>query len=147
MKTQFIGMEQYTVETYWYLNVYIFYWQQLTILKQLLVIYTNTQPCHFDVQRPVLQTSTHNASNLQRYAARFQIVLVSAFHDFKWDNLGNMKPYKVIFWKGYKQAYQYLNKVRLTGWMYLWSSNTHIFLFVILSYNIMFDSRLTNLET
>ena len=61
---------------------------------------------------------------------RFNILLVSIFGYFKWGNFGDITTYRVIFWKGYKQSYQYLKKVRLTGLLSLLSSNTCIFVFI-----------------
>ena len=81
---------------------------------------------------------------MQSNAERVHIVMVYAFEDFKWGEFGNITTYKVIFWQGYKQVDQCLNKVRLIGFLYLWSSNSHIFMFVISSKRIILASRLTN---
>ena len=135
-------MNQSTVKTHWYLNRYILDWKRLPILKQLLVMYTNIQPFYFDVRVSVSMTSFHNSLAIQSNAVRVHIVLVSAFYDFKRGKFGNMTPYKVIFWKGYRQADHYLKKVRLTYWMSLWSSNTCICIFFISSWKIMLAQRI-----
>ena len=137
-------MKVSTVQTYWYLNGYYFDWQKVTLLKQVLVQFTNIQSWHFYVRISHSQTIFHNDPTLKSNSVRVHIFLVSAFDNFKWGNFGNIMPYKVIFWRGYKHAHQYLNKVILTGWLSLWSSNTRIFLFVISSCEIIRASSLTN---
>ena len=125
----------------------LFYWWLLPRLKKFLVRYTNIQPCYFYVRRSVSQKNFHNASNLQSNYVRFHIVPVSVFDEFKWGSFGNITPYKIIVCQGYKKSDQYLKKVRLTGWISLWSSKTRIFLFVILSFKIMLSLKIHKCST